>query len=394
MDFSLNDDHVALRDAVQRFCETEYPAPRRGEPEAPELARQRWHAMASMGMLGMAIGTGDGGGGQGAVEVMLTAQALGGVLAGGGFVTSSVMAAQLLQSLGNEAQRAQWLPGLASGHAQAAIAVYEDGMRYDWRRVAVRATPQDGGWRIDGRKTGVLHGDRADLLLVVARTGGDIGDGQGLSVFALDATAPGVSAQPHFTLDGRTATHFNFNGVQLPGSRVLGAVGGAAPALEAALDAGIAALCAEAVGAVEALLVQTAEHLRTRRQFGAPLARFQSLQHRVADMAIALEQLKSMACAAAMALEGGDALQRRRIVSGAKVLVGQLGRKVALEAIQLHGAMGMTDECRVGHYAKRLLVIGQLWGDAAWHLKRVGASSGFQDGSNTKETTPCASDIC
>jgi len=152
---------------------------------------------------------------------------------------------------------------------------------------------------------------------------------------------------------------------------VLGAPGQAADAVEAALDAGIAALCAEAAGAVDALLVHTAEHLRTRKQFGAPLAKFQVLQHRVADMAIALEQLKSMACAAAMAVQADDVVQRRRLVSAAKVLVSQQGRQIGLWAIQMHGAMGMTDECRVGHYAKRLIVIGQLFGDAAWHLQRM-----------------------
>ena len=136
----------------------------------------------------------------------------------------------------------------------------------------------------------------------------------------------------------------------------------------------IAALCAEAVGAVDALLVQSAEHLRTRKQFGAPLAKFQVLQHRMADMAIVLEQLKSMACAAAMAVEADDAAQRRRLVSAAKVLVGQQGRQVGLWAIQLHGAMGMTDECRIGHYAKRLMVIGQMFGDAAWHLQRMASA--------------------
>ncbi|MEY2683755.1 MAG: hypothetical protein RJA09_899, partial [Pseudomonadota bacterium] len=148
-----------------------------------------------------------------------------------------------------------------------------------------------------------------------------------------------------------------------------------ADALDAMLDAANAALCAEAAGAVEALIHHTAEHLRTRKQFGAPLAKFQVLQHRLADMVIGLEQLKSMACAATAALHSTDTQQRRRVVSAAKVFSSQQGRQIGLAAIQMHGGMGMTDECRVGHYTKRLMVIGQLLGDHAWHLKRlIGAS--------------------
>jgi alkylation response protein AidB-like acyl-CoA dehydrogenase len=152
---------------------------------------------------------------------------------------------------------------------------------------------------------------------------------------------------------------------------VFGTAGGALPLIEQALDRACAALCAEAAGAIDALLTMTAEHLKTRKQFGAPLAKFQVLQHRMADMLIALEQVRSMACAAAMALDAPNAAQRRRLVSAAKVIAGQAGRHAGEWAIQLHGAMGMTDECRVGHYAKRLIVINQLFGDASHHVQRL-----------------------
>ena len=219
----------------------------------------------------------------------------------------------------------------------------------------------------------MLHGDSAQLLLVVARTAGEAGARDGLSVFALDAGTPGLQLQGFDTLDGRRAAHLQLDAVRVPADRLLGTAGAAADALDAILDAANAALCAEAAGAVEALIAHTADHLRTRKQFGAPLAKFQVLQHRVADMAIALEQLKSMACAAAAAVAGDNVDQRRRVVSAAKVLASQQGRQIGLTAIQLHGGMGMTDECRVGHYTKRLMVIGQLFGDAAWHLQRLAA---------------------
>lgn len=369
MNFSLNDDHLALRDAVQRFCEGTYPAEHRGNAETTVQAAQRWSGMAELGLLGLPFAADVGGSELGAVEVMLVAQELGRALGGGAFVSSVVMAGQLLARLGTAAQQQQWLPDLASGQLQAAVALYEEGSRYDWQRVQTQASATPQGYLLNGRKTLVLQGDSAGLLLVVARTAGAPYEREGLSVLAVNATAPGVQVQGFETLDGRRAAHITFTDVVVSADRVLGMPGQAADAVEAMLDAAVAALCAEAVGAVDALLVQTAEHLRTRKQFGAPLAKFQVLQHRVADMAIALEQLKSMACAAAMAVEAGDAPQRRRLVSAAKVLVSQQGRQIGLCAIQLHGAMGMTDECRVGHYAKRLIVIGQLFGDAAHHLK-------------------------
>lgn len=371
MDFALNDDHLALRDAVQRFCDGEYPAQHRGNPETPQQASQRWQAMAELGLPGLPLSSDFGGSDQGPVEVMLVAQELGRALGGGAWLSSTVMAGQLLQRLATPAQQAHWLPRLASGELQAALALYDEGARYAWQQVSTQAVAEGEGYRLSGRKALVLHGDSAQLLLVVARTAGEAGAREGLSVFALDANTPGMQVQGFDTLDGRRAAHVQLDAVRVPADRLLGSAGAAADALDAILDAANAALCAEAAGAVEALIVHTAEHLRTRKQFGAPLAKFQVLQHRVADMAIALEQLKSMACAAAAAVAGDDVDQRRRVVSAAKVLASQQGRQIGLTAIQLHGGMGMTDECRVGHYTKRLMVIGQLFGDAAWHLQRL-----------------------
>ena len=371
MDFSFNDDHLALRDAVQRFCEAEYPQEHRGNPQTPAQAQQRHTAMAELGVLGLPFSAEVGGSEQGPIELMLVAQEMGRALGGGAWVASTVMAGEVLTRLGSDAQQQRCLPALASGTQQAALAMYETGARYDWQHTHTTATPSGEGWRLNGRKTGVLQGDGAHVLLVVARTSGDVADRAGLSVFVVDARAPGVTVQGFDTLDNRRSAHVTLQDVQVSADQLLGPVGQAADAIEAALDAATCALCAEAAGAVEALLTHTAEHLRTRKQFGAPLAKFQVLQHRVADMAMALEQLKSMACAAAMAMQSPDPVQRRRLVSAAKVLASQKGREIGLTAIQLHGAMGMTDECRVGHYAKRLIVIGQSLGDAAWHLQRM-----------------------
>lgn len=371
MDFAYNDDHLALRDAVQRFCETEYPAEHRGQAETPEQRQVRHRAMADLGLHGLTLDPEHGGSGLGAVEAMVVAQELGRALADGGFVSSTVLCARLIGQLGSPAQREAWLPALAAGRLQVALAVYEDGLRYDWTRSQARASALAQGWRIEGRKTLVLGGEQAQLWLVLARTSGQPGEREGLSLLAVPGDSAGVQMQAFDTLDGRRAAHLDFAGCTVPSDALLGPQGGVADALEMALDAATAALCAEAAGALESLLAHTAEHLRTRKQFGAPLAKFQVLQHRVADMLIALEQIKSMACASAMAIDASSPAERRRLVSAAKVLTSQAGRQWGLAAIQMHGAMGMTDECRVGHYAKRLMVIGQLFGDAAWHLRQM-----------------------
>jgi pimeloyl-CoA dehydrogenase len=371
MDFSLNDEHVALQDAMRRFCDGEYPSHERGNPETAEVASRRWAGMAELGLLGLPFDAELGGSEQGAVELMLVAEELGRSLGGGAWLSCVVLAGQLLAEAGTPAQCSVWLPQIASGRKRLALAFTEAESRYALTRVATRARKSCDGLRVDGCKTLVLDGDRADAFVVVARTAGDDDDANGLTLLLVDATAPGVTIEPFDTLDGRRAAQVRLDGVAVAIDAVVGPAGAALPLLEKAIDRATAALCAEAAGAIDALITMTAEHLKTRHQFGAPLAKFQVLQHRMADMLIALEQVRSMACAAAMAIDAPDAAQRRRLVSAAKAIAGQCGRQAGQAAIQLHGAMGMTDECRVGHYAKRLLVINQLFGDASHHLHRL-----------------------
>jgi pimeloyl-CoA dehydrogenase len=371
MDFSLTDDHIALQDAVRRFCDGVYPAHERGNHEPADTAAQRWSGMAELGLLGLPFDPGLGGSGLGAVELMLVAEELGRSLGGGAWLSCVVLAGQLLAEAGTPAQCSRWIPKIASGEATLALAAAEAGSRHAPAHVATRARVAGDGVRLSGCKTLVVDGDRADAFLVLARTAGGDDDAQGLTLLLVEAKAPGVTVLPFGTLDGRRAAQVRFDDVALHSDAVVGPAGHAFPLVDKALDRAAAALCAEAAGAIDALMGITAAHLTTRRQFGAPLAKQQVLQHRMADMLIALEQTRSMACAAAMAVEGADAARRRRLVSAAKAIAGQSGRQAGQWAIQMHGAMGMTDECRVGHYAKRLLVIGQLFGDASHHLDRL-----------------------
>ena len=265
MDFSLNDEHIALQDAVRRFATASIPRTSAATTSLP-LAARRWQGMAELGLLGLPLGTDVGGSGLGAVESMLVAQELGRALGGIGWLSSVVAAGQLLDQLGSAAQRERWLPALASGRARRA-GLHEAGARYDYRRPATQARRQGSGWVLEGGKTLVLDGAAAQLLIVSAQV-----EGGGPTLFVVEAGAPGVEVQDFATLDGRRAASVTLRGVALAAGDVLGEVGGALPGIEATADRVNAALCAEAAGALQALIDLSAEQLRTRKQFGALLA--------------------------------------------------------------------------------------------------------------------------
>src|SRR6185437_6535573 len=373
MDFSLTEDHVALQDAVRRFCDGEYPAHQRGNAEDAALAARRRRGLAELGVTGLTIDAQYGGSGYGAVETMLVAQQLGRALGGAGWLASGLPAAALIASGGSVEQCVRWLEATATGEKVLAFALGEADARYDVARLAVHAKETGDGWRIDGTKTLVFDAAIADAFVVAVRTSGERGDTYGLSLFLVDAKTTGIALQNFATIDAREAAHVTFANVPVSNAELIGEANEAYGLIEAALDRANAALCAESVGALEALLELTAEHLKTRTQFGAPLAKFQALQHRAAETLIALEQGKSLAGAAAIAVNENDPQRRERCVSAAIALIGDACRTAGEWAIQLHGAMGMTEECRAGHYAKRMFAINMTYGDASWSLNRFTA---------------------
>ncbi len=364
MDFTLTDDHLALRDAVRRCCDGEFPAHERGQPESHDGETRRHATFADLGLMGLQVPAEHGGSGLGAVEAMLAAQELGRAQAGASWLASAVLAAPLIAQAASRAQQDRWLGALARGALRATLAVEEPHARWALADLRTVARAEAEGWRLDGAKSGVLDGAAAGLLLVLAAAP------DGPTLFAVDGGGVGVERRAYRMLDGRHAAHLAFNAVR---AEVVGRPGQGLTLVEQALDRGGAMLVAETTGAAEALLALTVEHLRTRRQFGKPLAAFQALQHRVADHAIALEQLKSMACVAALSLDDAEPQRRVRGVAAACTLAAQWGRRLALDAIQLHGAMGMTEECAAARYAKRLLVNGALFGDATHHRQRFAA---------------------
>jgi len=269
------------------------------------------------------------------------------------------------------------LEAVATGELKLACALGERQSRHDMRDIATRAERDGDGWLLNGEKKVVLHGAQAGVLVVSARSAGGQRDEDGITLFAVPADAPGVRILDHRMLDGQRAADVCFDDVRIGAEALIGQAGAGWPILEAALDYGAALLCAEAVGAMDALFSATLDYLKTRQQFGVPIGKFQALQHRMADMYIHLEQARSMAMLAAVRLRSGNAAERRQAVSAAKYRVGQAARFVGQQAVQLHGGMGVTDELPAAHYFKRLSTIELTLGDTDHHLARFMAQPGF-----------------
>ncbi|MBL8485780.1 MAG: acyl-CoA dehydrogenase family protein [Rhodocyclaceae bacterium] len=371
MDFALTEEQRQLEDTVRRFVGRDYGFEHRRaiQKTAEGWSRETWAQLADLGALAVNVPEEQGGLGYGPVETMLVMQAFGAGLLLEPYLASAVIATTLLRETG---AADELLPALASGEKIAVLAHFEPHSRWDEAAVAATAHRYGDGWVIRGRKGVVPHGGAADLLIVSARTGGEAGP---VGLFAVPRETPGLALAGYPTLDGHRAAELQLPGIYVPDTARLGGEACALPAVGRALDAGLAALCAEAVGVLEALLAATAEYLKTRKQFGQPIGRFQALQHRMADMLLHVEQARSMAMLAALRCADPDEAARRKALSAAKVTVGQACRFVGQQAVQLHGGMGMTDELNVSHWFKRLTAIELSFGDTDTHLQRFAALS-------------------
>ncbi len=371
MDFTLNDEQRMLDDTVTRLVRERYGFEQRARhaKEANGYSAEVWGLLAELGLLSVPFSEADGGIGGGGAELMILHQAFGRGLTLEPYLATVVLGGGLLARLGSAEQRVEILSSAIAGEQTLALAYAEPAGRYDPLWIETRAETDGAGHRLTGRKAVVLNGGSAGRLLVTARTGGAVGDRTGVSVFLVDPAQPGVTTRGYETIDGLRAAEIALNDAA---GELVGPAGGAADALEAVLAAGCTALCAEAVGAMEMACDLTLDYLKTRQQFGAPIGRNQVLQHRMVDMRIALEQARSMAILAACSLDL-PAPERERRVAAAKVLIGNAGRFIAEQAIQMHGGMGMTDEAAISHYAKRLVMIDHWLGDSDHHLARFAA---------------------
>lgn len=363
MDFAFNDEQQMLLDTTRRFIAERYGFEHRNQVRASAegWSREVWAQLADLGLLAINIPEEDGGIGAGPVGTMLVGNAIGEGMLLEPFWSSAVVATHAIVTLASPEQRASWLPALAGGGSIAVLAHEEASTRFDAMNVETVATADGDGWVLSGRKSMVYHAPAANLLLVSARVG------DGLGVFAVSADATGTTFSPCTTVDEQCAADIVFDKVSLGAGSRLG--GEAHEPLQAVLDYALAALCAEAFGAMDRILAATISYSRSRVQFGAPIGSFQALQHRMAEMLMHLEQARSMSYLATSRCMDPDASARAAALSAAKTLMGQAARYIGQQAVQLHGGMGMTDELDVSHYFKRLLAFELRCGSTDQHLE-------------------------
>ncbi len=369
MNFDFSDDEQQLREAVLRWVERGYTFERRRAIEkSGGFSAEVWGEIAELGLLGLGTSEDDGGMAMGPVAAMLALEALGRGLvlepvAAVALVAASVIARSPAQ------ERAHWAPRIASGEARVVLAYQERAARYRLAHVDTKAVAAGDAWTLSGTKSIVPIGDQADAFIVSARVSGDADDAAGIALFLVERAASGVKAQGYALQDGSRAAEVTLSNAP---ATLLVAAGPAFAALELAVDTGIAALAAEAVGVMDKLFELTTEYLNTRKQFGVPIGTFQALRHRVADMKMQLELARSMSYYATLKL-GEEPAERRRAVAQAKVQLGQSARYLGQQAIQLHGGIGMTDEYIGSHYFKRLTTMEMQFGDTMHHIGEVSA---------------------
>jgi alkylation response protein AidB-like acyl-CoA dehydrogenase len=371
MDIRLTEDQELLRSSVQRLLRDRYGFESRREIVATDegWSRKHWNAFAELGLCAAPFQESSGGLGGGPLATMIVMREFGRNLVVEPFLETVVLAGGLIEEIGLPTQREAFLPQIMTGESIWALAWAEAGSRYDFNKVTTTARRQGESYVLSGAKAAVIGAPWADQLIVSARTSGGPSDRNGVSLFVVDRRSANLHLQSFKTIDGRCAAEITLMNVQVPVSQMLGTEGEGVAALEACRDRAIAALCAEAVGAMSELNSATLEYGRNRKQFGVAIATFQVLQHRMVDMFIALEEATSLTQSLTLSLIAGDP-HRSKLASGAKAKVGYAARAVAEQAIQLHGGMGMSDELNVGHYFKRISAINVQFGDPTYHLMR------------------------
>ena len=369
MNFEHTEDRRMLADTLNRFVAEQYGFETRnaiaygGVGMSPAL----WGQFAELGAIGALFPEAEGGFGGAGFDVAVVFEALGRGLVVEPFL-GTLMVGRALAAAGTAAQKER-IASLIDGSTVAALAHGEPSGHYELARVNTRAVHSEGSWTLSGDKAVVLQGDNAQLLLVSARTAGDVGSEDGISLFLVPGDAPGVVRKGMGRIDGGHVAEIKFDNVQLGVDSLLGPEGQGFTTLELAVGWGLLALCAEALGAMEVAKKDTLEYLQTRKQFGVPIGSFQALQHRMADLLLEVEQSRSAVINAAAAMDAGR-VERERALSAAKFTIGRIGALVSEESIQMHGGIGMTWELPLSHYAKRLVMVDHELGDEDHHLAR------------------------
>lgn len=372
MDLTLSDEQRMLRESADRFVAETYDADHRRKVASDPrgFSTDLWKQFADLGWLALPISEAHGGLGGGAIEIGILMEAFGRGLVSEPYLSTVVIGASLIAECGTDAQKQALLPDIADGSLLLAFAHSERQARFDLADVKTSAKKTPDGWRLDGHKTAVLDGNAAGQIIVSARTD----DGK-LCLFLVPHGARGLTARDFPRLGGGRACNLELRDVRLSNDAILGDGSDALPAIEAAVDRAMAALGSEAVGIMQTLLDQTLEYTKIRKQFGRPLSANQVIRHRLADMAMQCDEARSMALRAAL-MADAEPVARARAASGAKAKIGKCAKYVAEQSVQLHGAMGVTEELDIGSYFKRLLAFDTLFGGSAHHYRRYAALGG------------------
>lgn len=371
MNFTLSEEQQMLVDSVARFIDNDYDFETRQAIAAtePGFSQDHWRTYAELGWTAVPFAEADGGLDGSAIELALMMEQFGRGLLLEPYLPTVVLAGGVLRRAANTTQKNHWLSGIIDGSAQAAVAFAEPQGRFSISNVATTATPEDGGYRLSGRKTMVLNGGNADLLIVPARTSGSQCDDDGITLFAVAADSAGIFTRSYRTVDALQAAEITLDNVSVDDTAVIGDRDQGLKVLQAAIDEATLAISAEAVGIIRTMHDKTVEYAKQRVQFGLPIGSFQALQHRMVETLMACEQSYSLLLWAAMT-HAAEHNETAKAVSALKYQIGTAGIAVAREAVQIHGGMGVTWELDIAHYFKRMTAIDLLFGPADFHLDR------------------------
>ncbi len=379
MPLVLTEEQEMLRESARGFLDEKAPVSAlrklRDDNDPTGFSRDLWKEMAEMGWAGILVDEQHGGADFGFVGAGVVAEEIGRTLTASPFLSTSILAATALQKIGADAHKQEHLPKIAAGEALFALAVDET-RKHGSAKTAMVAEKAGNAFKLSGDKTFVADGHVADKIIVAARSAGSPGEQDGLTLFLVDAKANGVSVERTMMVDSRNAARIKFDNVEATGDDVLGEVDGGYMALEGVLNAGRAGLAAEMSGAAQQSFSMTMDYLKERKQFGKEIGSFQALQHRAAHLYSEIELMKSAILKALQDLDGHYGMAGP-ICSLAKAKAGEVAKLASLEAVQMHGGIGMTDEYDIGFYMKRIRVAQEMFGDPAFHADRIAQMRGY-----------------
>ncbi|MCG8504105.1 MAG: acyl-CoA dehydrogenase family protein [Sphingomonadales bacterium] len=379
MPLLLSEEQQLLQDATRGFLADKAPVSElrklRDSADATGYSTELWGEMAEMGWAGILVPEEHGGLGFGAVGAGIVMEEMGRTLTASPMLSTAIVGASLIARGGSDAQKAEFLPKIAAGELTTALAV-DEGPHHGPCRTSLAAEPSGNGFKLTGDKSFVVDGHVADRLAVAARTSGEAGETDGISLFLVDREADGVTVERTIMVDSRNAARINFNAVQVSGDDILGAIDAGFEVLDGALDLGRACLAAELTGVARESFERTVGYLKERQQFGTAIGAFQSLQHRAAHVYSEIELARSITLKALQAIDAGDPAAAR-LASTAKAKVGAVARLATNEAVQMYGGIGMTDEFDIGFFMKRARVADELYGDGRFHADRFAELSAY-----------------